>query len=126
MAYAGAALGVMINSLLLAGFAHGKQGVVQFIVLFWPLGTSFIMLAGIRHVFSLPVELPSNWLFQITESQGRREWLSAVERFVAASIIVPIYLISTPIAALALDWPIAIRMSILQVFVSDYIRPVVL
>ncbi len=118
MAYAGAALGIMINSVLLTGLRHGSQGVAQFAVLYWPLGTSCILLSGIRHVFSLPVELPSNWLFQITESQGRRQWMSAVERFVVVAIIVPIYLISTPIAAFVLDWPIALRMTVLQVLVS--------
>ena len=118
MAYAGAALGIMINSVLLAGFSHGAQGVVQFAVLYWPLGTSFIMLAGIRHVFSLPAELSSNWVFQITESQGRRDWMPAVERFVVAAIIVPIYLVSTPVAATVLDWPVALRMAVLQILVS--------
>jgi putative ABC transport system permease protein len=118
MAYAGAALGIMINSVLLAGFRHGSQGVVQFAALYWPLGTSFIMLAGIRHVFSLPAELPCNWLFQITESQGRREWMSAVERFVVVGVIAPIYLISTPVAATVLDWPVALRMAVLQLLVS--------
>jgi hypothetical protein len=118
MAYAGAALGIMINSVLLAGFAHGSKGLVQFVVLYWPLGTSFIMLAGIRHVFSLPVDLPSNWLFQITESQGRREWMSAVERFVMVAIILPIFLISTPVSATVLDWPVALRMTVLQLLVS--------
>jgi len=118
MAYAGAALGIMINSVLLTGMAHGSRGVMQFAVLYWPLGTSFIMLSGIRHVFSLPVEWPSNWLFRITESQGRRDWMSAVERFVVAAIIVPIYLVSAPISAYALDWPIALRMTFLQFLVS--------
>lgn len=118
MAYAGAAMGTMINSVLLAEFRHGAQGVVQFCVLYWPLGTTFIMLAGIRHVFSLPAELAANWMFQITESHGRREWMSAVERFVMVSILIPIYLISSPLAAWVLDWPTALRMTALQLLVS--------
>jgi predicted permease len=118
MAYAGAALGIMINTALLTGVRHGSVGLAQFAVLYWPLGTSFLMLSGIRHVFSMPVDVTSNWLFQITESQGRREWMSATERFVVVTIILPIYLISTPIAALVLDWPIALRMAVLQILVS--------
>ncbi|HEY3837078.1 MAG TPA: ABC transporter permease, partial [Bryobacteraceae bacterium] len=118
MAYAGAALGILINSVLLAGFSHGSSGVLQFVVLYWPLGASFVMLAAIRHVFALPADLPSNWIFQLTESQGRRDWMSAVERFAVTAIIVPVYLISTPVAASVLDWPVAIRMAALQVLVS--------
>ena len=122
MVYAGAALGIMINSVLLAGVAHGWQGglrgTLQFAALFWPLGTSFIMLSGIRHVFSLPADLGSNWIFQITESQGRRDWMRAVERFALLSIILPIYAISTPIAVYVIGWPVALRMTILQALVS--------
>ena len=40
------------------------------------------LLMGVRHLFSIPVELKANWAFQITEGEGRREWLRAVDRFV--------------------------------------------
>ena len=73
---------------------------------------------GMRHVFSLPADLSSNWLFQITESQGRRDWMRAIEQFAVFAIIVPIYLISTPVAASALGWPVALRMAVLQFLAS--------
>ncbi len=40
------------------------------------------LLMGIRHLFSIPVELKANWAFRITEGEGRREWLRAIDRFV--------------------------------------------
>jgi hypothetical protein len=40
------------------------------------------MLIGFRHLFSIPVELQANWIFRITEQEGRKEWLRAVDRFV--------------------------------------------
>ena len=40
------------------------------------------LLIGVRHLFSIPVELKANWAFQITEGEGRRDWLAAVDRFV--------------------------------------------
>ncbi len=40
------------------------------------------LLMGVRHLFSIPVELKANWAFRITEGEGRREWLRAVDRFV--------------------------------------------
>jgi hypothetical protein len=33
-------------------------------------------------LFSLRTELKANWMFQITEGEGRRQWLRAVDRFV--------------------------------------------
>ena len=72
----------------------GWSRALQFLVGFWPLACSVVILPGFRHVLSIPVELRANWIFQITESQGRAEWMSAVERFVMAYAIAPIYLIA--------------------------------
>ena len=50
MAYGGAAVAIMINSLLLAGVAKrwtGWRPMLQFAVLYWPISVSFIMLAGV-------------------------------------------------------------------------------
>jgi hypothetical protein len=40
------------------------------------------LFIGLRHLFSIPVELRANWQLRITESEGRREWATAVDRFV--------------------------------------------
>jgi hypothetical protein len=61
------------------------------------------LLIGLRHLFSIPVELGANWTFQITEREGRIEWLHAVDRFVlllgAAVVIIPL-----PLEAHLLGW----------------------
>jgi predicted permease len=110
MAYAGAGLAIMANSVLLAG----KGGTLAFIALYWPLGFSMVMLAGIRHAFLMPVDLPANWIFRLLEGQGRREWMSAVERFVIGCVLVPIQLAGLAVAIGPLGWTVALRMSALQ------------
>jgi hypothetical protein len=40
------------------------------------------LLIGLRHLFTIPVELRANWAFQITERQGRSDWMRAVDRFI--------------------------------------------
>jgi len=51
------------------------------------------LLIGTRHLFSLPTELKANWIFEITEGEGRVSWLTAVDRFVlfwgAVLILIP-------------------------------------
>jgi hypothetical protein len=122
LAYAGAALGIMLNSALVAGvatrWAGGLPGLLRFICLYWPLGFSFIVLSGFRHAFSLPADLPANWLFRLTESHGRREWMSALERFMIGCVIVPIHALTLPVAATVLGWPVAARMTTLELLVS--------
>jgi hypothetical protein len=76
------------------------------------------MLAGLRHAFSMPAEWAANWVFRITESQGRREWASAVERFAIAFVIAPIHLISLAAAVPLFGWPMAVRITIFQLVVA--------
>jgi predicted permease len=64
---------------------------------------------ALRYLFSLPVELRANWVFQMNEGQrcgsGREAWLRAVERFVVWCGIVPIYAATAP-AAVAVFGPL--------------------
>src|SRR5450756_2401815 len=112
----------MLNSSIIDGaYLTRNKGwgkALQFLVGFWPLACTVVILPGLRHVLSIPVELRANWIFQITESQGRAEWMSAVERFVMAYAIAPIYLILFPISVYVFGWAIAIRMTMLQLVIS--------
>ncbi|MDR3699259.1 MAG: hypothetical protein P4L56_06455 [Candidatus Sulfopaludibacter sp.] len=124
LAYIGGALAIMLNSSMIDGaiFArHGGLKAVRFLVLFWPLACSVVMLSGIRHVMSVPSELRANWMFQITESLGRKQWMRAMERFVMAYAVLPVYAVLTPVAVVILGWGMTVRMTILQVLVSLFI-----
>jgi putative ABC transport system permease protein len=122
LAYVGGAIAITLNSSLVDGAmfmrVHSWQKALQFMVLFWPLACSVVLISGFRHVISIPAELPANWVFRIAESQGRKEWMSAVERFIVAYAIAPIYLLLFPVAVYILGWPMAVRMTVLQVLVS--------
>ena len=122
LAYIGAALGVVLNSSLIDGAFLARSTdltrAAKFAVLFWPLGTSVILLNGLHHVLSIPAELRANWIFRTTESQGRKPWMAAVERFVILYAVAPIYVFILPAGASVLGWPIALRLTALQVLVS--------
>jgi hypothetical protein len=62
------------------------------------------LLIGVRHLFSIALELKANWLFRIAEGEGRRQWLRAVDRFgllfgAAAMLVIPF-----PLEAWLLGW----------------------
>ncbi len=122
LVYIGAGVGFAVNSLFLTRAAgHLRQTwyeALRFVVLFWPVALSAIILPGFRHVCSVPAELPANWLFQMTETLGRKQWMSALERFAIVCVIGPIYLVITPIAISVLGWPLALRMTVLQMLIS--------
>jgi predicted permease len=122
MGYAGGGFAVMLNAVLLLGVA-GKAGddwrhKLQFVVLYWPIGLTIVALAGVRHAFLIPVEWRANWMFQLTESQGRRQWMSAVERFATVFVVAPIHLIALPFAGALLGWPWALRVFAFQLLIA--------
>jgi putative ABC transport system permease protein len=123
LAYIGAAVALMVNSSLIDGSHLTGRGVglgkgIKFAILYWPLGLSVVLLAGIRHVFRLPAELPANWIFRLTETQGRKQWMQAVERFTLCYAVLPIYALVFPVAVRAVGWSMALRVAALQVLVS--------
>jgi hypothetical protein len=122
LAYIGAAIALMLNSSLINGNFFAGRGAfdqaMKFAVLFWPLGISVVLLTGMRHVLRLPAELPANWIFRLTETQGRKQWMQAVERFVLCYTVVPIYVLLFPVSLRLVGWGMAARMMVLQVIVS--------
>jgi len=122
LAYAGVAVGLVLNTILVGGsvlhWRDSWRGVLQFVILFSPIALTSVMLPGFRHVALLPAELSANWIFQLTESVGRTQWLAAVERFILFCVIAPIYVLLVPIAFLVLPWTLALRMSALQLLIS--------
>ncbi len=62
------------------------------------------LLIGVRHLFSIPVELKANWAFQITEREGRRAWLRAVDRFVLYPGAAVMLILPFPLEVYLLGW----------------------
>jgi hypothetical protein len=104
MGYAGFGLAILLSGLIgmrdlvdparaaSAGFIYSHV-----ILLIFPL-------IGVRHLFSIPVELKANWAFQITEGEGRRQWLHAVDRFVLYSGAAVMLILPFPLEVKLLGW----------------------
>jgi hypothetical protein len=68
---------------------------------------------GLRYVFSLPVAVRANWVFQAIDRDGSAAWLSAVERFVIWCGIAPVIVASLPAAIAILGWVRAAAATVL-------------
>jgi hypothetical protein len=62
-----------------------------------PLALSLFVLAGLRYLFRLPVELRANWVFRVNETGNRRLLLRGVERFVLVLGVIPVALVTLPL-----------------------------
>jgi hypothetical protein len=83
-----------------------------------PLVLSFFILSGIRYIFTIPVELPANWLFRVTENQDRRQTLNGARRILIWFGVVPLFCALSPLYFVL--WPpgIAIAHVVFSVTIS--------
>src|SRR5207237_1447708 len=54
-----------------------------------PLASSLFVVAGLRYLFRLPVELRANWVFRM-EAENPIELLGGVEAFLAYAALIPL------------------------------------
>ncbi|HWR50383.1 MAG TPA: hypothetical protein VN428_04720 [Bryobacteraceae bacterium] len=83
-----------------------------------PIVLSFFALAGMRNVFSLPVELRANWLFKVTEKATPREALRAVYKLMLMAGVLPAVAFSLPVYSLLWGPATGIRFTVLVLLVE--------
>ncbi|HLW75417.1 MAG TPA: hypothetical protein VKS01_00510, partial [Bryobacteraceae bacterium] len=83
-----------------AGFALVAQGIAasggKQAWLSAPLVLSFFSLSGLRYIYTVPVELPANWLFRVTENHERRRALDGARRAMQWFGIAPLFVALAP------------------------------
>jgi hypothetical protein len=94
LAYGGFGTAVLLTGMLGMGKLFEPARVVAACFVYAHVVFLVFLLIGIRHLFALPTELGANWAFRITEREGRRDWMRAVDRLVllcgaAAMLAVP-------------------------------------
>jgi len=75
MGYGGFGLAILLGSMIGVPGTPARFVYAHVILLIF-------LLIGLRHLFSIPVELKANWAFRMTEGEGRKEWRSAIDAFV--------------------------------------------
>jgi len=56
-----------------------------------PLTLSFFLVSGLRAAFNFPSELAANWVFQVSESERRSEYLAAMRKWIVVCGILPLF-----------------------------------
>ena len=104
MAYGGIAVAMITAGLMGIGAMWNSERALTACFV-WVHGiTLLFLLLGLRHLFSIPTELRANWMFQITEAEGRDEWLDAVDRFVLWAGAALVLLLPLPFEARVIGW----------------------
>jgi hypothetical protein len=104
MGYAGLAFALLLTGVAGMGSVFKPHMVIAAdFVYYHVLALVFLLLAA-RQIFSFPVELKANWIFQITEGEGRVEWLRAIDRFVFCWGVLVMFALPLPLELRLLGW----------------------
>lgn len=77
---------------------------VELAALAAPLILLFFLLGGLRHVFTIPVELPANWIFRFSETGPHPERLLAARTGLLLYGAVPVLLAAFPLSIRLWGW----------------------
>lgn len=83
-----------------------------------PIVLCFFALAGLRAVFSMPVDLRANWLFRLTEKANPREILAAVKKLMFVLAIAPAVAFCLAVFPVLWGWATALRFTTLMLFLQ--------
>lgn len=119
LAYCGIALGAISKGMLDMPLPSLRnEGMYGLVVTLAPLATAMLITVGLRYLFSLPESLQAQWIFQITDREGRLPWFNAVGRFVVWCAIAPVFLISLPASIALFGWLRAVALTLLVFFAA--------
>lgn len=104
MGYSGFGLAVLLSVLIEMRELVKPGRVVAACFVYGHIIILIFLLIGLRHLFALPAELSANWTFRITELQGRRQWMQAVDRLVLISGAAVMLAIPFPVEVTLLGW----------------------
>ncbi len=61
-----------------------------------PLVLSFFVLSGLRYIFTIPAELPANWIFRVSENEQRGRALDGARRAMRWFGVAPLFTLLAP------------------------------
>jgi hypothetical protein len=116
MAYGGFGLAVLMSGIMSVRSAVEPARVTAASFVYAHVVLLAFLLIGLRHLFSIPTELPANWMFRITEREGRLEWLRAVDRFVLLSGAAAMVALPFPLEFKLLGWRAVAELVVFSAF----------
>jgi hypothetical protein len=119
-AYVGVGFALVLQGLMGAMSRHGNPAIGQQspTLLSIPLILSFFLLSGMRFVFTLPAELKANWVFQLSEADGRKECLSGVRKAMFVFGVLPLFAALLPAYVFLWGWAAASFQTFFDIVLS--------
>ena len=104
MGYCGFGFAILMSGILGVRSAVAPDRVAAATFIYAHVVFLAFLLIGLRHLFAIPTELPANWMFRLTEREGRADWLRAVDRFVLMNGVAVMLLAPFPLELKLVGW----------------------
>jgi hypothetical protein len=114
--YIGFGIAVLLSGLIGIKNVVGPDKVIAASFIYGHVVVMIFLLVGCRHLFAIPIELHANWIFRITEGEGRNDWLTAVDGFVLLGGTLLLLLIPLPVEFKLLGWRAVAESLLFAVF----------
>ena len=102
--YCGFGLAVFVTAMLGIGKLYDPAKTVTASFVYAHLILLVSVLIGLRHLFSIPIELGANWMFRTTEREGRRDWMRALDRLLLWGGAAGMLVMPLPLEIRLLGW----------------------
>jgi hypothetical protein len=112
MAYGGCGFAILMSGIVGVRAAVAPDRVAAATFIYAHVVFLAFLLIGLRHLFAIPAELRANWLFQITEREGRADWLRAVDRFVLMNGLAVMLLAPLPLELKLVGWHAVVEVAL--------------
>jgi hypothetical protein len=116
MGYCGVGLAILLTGILGLREAIPEPNLTAAYFVYAHVTLLTFLLIGLRHLFTIPVELKANWTFQVVEQQGRLDWMRAVDRFILFWGAVLMLAIPLPLEARLLGWRAVAEVALFTAF----------
>jgi hypothetical protein len=114
--FASLALALIVEGFL--GASQGTRSGFRAPSVAIPLALSLFLLAGLRYLFRLPVELRANWVFRIGSEGHGAELLRGVEAFLYCTALAPLALMSAAVEIALLGPSVGLAAAIIASLAS--------
>ena len=104
MAYGGFGLAILLSGMIGLDALVGSDRLAAACFVYAHVILLVFLLIGLRHLFALPTELKANWIFQLAEGDGRRDWMLAVDRLVLFCAVAAMLAAPFPLEVRLLGW----------------------
>ena len=102
--YIGFGVAVLLSGLLGIKNVVEPDKVIAASFIYGHVVVMIFLLVGCRHLFAIPIDLRANWIFRITEHEGRNEWLTAMDGLVLYAGALFLVLIPFPLEFKLMGW----------------------